>query len=70
MVAYTYEKLIFKYWRLDATTYNKLPKNDEKRHLPDSVKEKWENFKELYNETFDTPIGSYDILYSSGIQRI
>ena len=70
MVAYTYEKLIFKYWGLDAITYNKLPENDEKRHLPDSIKEEWNNFKDLYNETFDTPIGSYDILYSSGIQRI
>ena len=70
MVAYTYEKLIFKYWGLDARVYNMLSENDEKRHLPDSVKENWENFKELYNETFEAPLGSYDIIYSSGIKRI
>lgn len=70
MVAYTYENLIFKYWGLDARAYNMLSENDEKRHLPDSVKENWENFRELYNETFEAPLGSYDIIYSSGIKRI
>lgn len=70
MVAYTYEKLIFKYWNIDKESYNTLSNNDEKRHLPDSLRKDWNSFKTLYNETFDIPIGSYDIICSSGIERI
>ena len=37
MTAYTYEKLLFKYWNLDTESYNALSENDEKRHLPKSL---------------------------------
>lgn len=71
MIAYTYEKLVLKYWGLDTNSYNTLPENDEKRHLPDSIIEDWESFKELYNKTFGEPIGShYDIICSSGIYMV
>lgn len=69
--AYTYEKLVFNYWGLNSEIYTSLPENDEKRILPDSFRYDWEGFKELYNRTFNSPIGDdYDIICSSGIQRI
>ena len=34
MTVYTYEKLLFQYWKLDSKLYNALSENDEKRHLP------------------------------------
>lgn len=37
MTAYTYEKLLFKYWNLDTESYDALSENDEKRHLPKSL---------------------------------
>lgn len=70
MPAYTYEKLLFKYWGMDASIYNTLPENDERRRLPDSVRENWQNYQDLYNRTFDVPIGNYDIICSSGIRRV
>ena len=70
MVAYTYEKLLFKYWNLDAKSYNVLPEKDEKRHLPNTLQKDWNAFKTLYNETFDTPIGNYDIICSSGVEQL
>ena len=67
---YVYEKLLFKYWKIDYETYNKLPIDSEKKYLPISLMRDWNAFKLLYNETFDLPIGSYDIICSSGIEQI
>ena len=68
--AYTYEKLLFQYWNLDSESYNALSDNDEKRHLPDFLRKDWNAFKSLYNETFDTPIDSYEIICSSGVKQL
>ena len=70
MIAYTYEKLLFKYWNLDAESYNALSENDEKRHLPKALQKDWTAFKTLYNETFNTQIGNYEIICSSGVERL
>lgn len=70
MPAYTYEKLLFKYWNLDAKSYMKLSKNDERNWLPNILQKDWDAFKTLYNETFNIPIGNYDIICSSGIEQI
>ena len=70
MIAYTYEKLLFKYWNLDAESYMSLSENDEKRYLPDFLYNDWIAFKSLYNETFDTQIGNYEIICSSGVERL
>lgn len=69
MPAYTYEKLLFQYWKLDSKSYNALSEDDEKRHLPYFLKKDWNAFKSLYNETFDTPIDSYEIICSSGVEQ-
>ena len=68
--AYTYEKLLFQYWNLDSESYNALSENDEKRYLPDFLRKDWNAFKFLYNETFDTPIDSYEIICSSGVKQL
>lgn len=70
MPAYTYEKLLFKYWNLNAESYNALSEDDEKHYLPDTLRKDWSAFKTLYNETFDTPIGNYDIICSSGVEQL
>ena len=70
MIAYTYEKLLFKYWNLDAESYNALSENDEKRHLPKALQKDWTAFKTLYNETFNTQIGNYEIICSSGVEQL
>ena len=70
MTAYTYEKLLFKYWNLDTESYNALSKNDEKHHLPKSLQKDWTAFKTLYNETFNSQIGNYEIICSSGVERL
>lgn len=71
MPAYTKEKLLFKYWGIDAKTYMDLPEDAPERFLPYHLHNYWEEFKSLYNETFETEIGSsYDIICSSGIERL
>ena len=71
MISYTYEKLLFNYWELNADLYNKLPENDKRRYLPQFMPKDWNTFKELYKKTFGEEIGSrYDIVCSSGIKRI
>lgn len=69
-MAYIYENLLFKYWGIDSDAYNKLPKDSEKKYLPTYLMRDWNAFKSLYNETFDNPIGSYDIICSSGVKRL
>lgn len=71
MISYTFEKLLFNYWELNADLYNKLPENDKRRYLPQFMSKDWNTFKELYKKTFGEEIGSkYDIICSSGIKRI
>lgn len=71
MIGYTYEKLLFNYWELNADLYNKLPENDKRRYLPRFTSKDWNTFKELYKNTFGEEVGSrYDIACSSGIKRI
>lgn len=70
MTAYRYEKLVFQYWGLNAASYKALPKNDERRHLPDFLRKDWDAFKDLYLKTFGETIGKYDIICSAGIQAI
>ena len=70
-VACTYEQLLFSYWELNKEVYNKLPEDDEKRHLPQLMSKDWNKFKKLYQKTFGEEIGSkYDIICSSGIKRV
>lgn len=70
-VGYPYEKLVLEYWGLTVNEYYELPKNDEKRNLPNYFKYNWEKFKELYKRAFNVAIGEgYDIIYSSGVKRL
>ena len=69
MSAYRYEKLIFKYYGLDANSYNNLSEGDSRKYLPNSLNNDWEAFKELYESTFNAQLGSnYEIICSSGIE--
>ena len=71
MVAFTYEKLLFHYWNLNADTYQSLKKDDEKLSLPEKFRYDWNAFKELYFETFNEKLGQkYEIICSSGMKRI
>lgn len=71
MVAFTYEKLLFHYWNLNADTYQLLKKDDEKLSLPEKFRYDWNAFKELYFETFNEKLGQkYEIICSSGMKRI
>ena len=70
IAAFTYEKLLFKYWNLDTESYDALSEDDEKRHLPKSLQKDWAAFKSLYNETFNSQIGNYEIICSSGVERL
>lgn len=68
--AYVYEKLLFTYLGLDADAYRALRAKGEDPSLPYYKAEDWEEFRDLYNRTFDVPIGSYDIICSSGVERL
>lgn len=71
MCAFTYEKLLFHYWNLNAYTYKSLNNDDEKLSLPKKFQYDWNAFKELYFETFNEKLGQkYEIICSSGIKRI
>lgn len=70
MGAYKYEKLVFTYWGIDADIYRGLAEDDERGALPAEMRHNWEKFRDLYNRTFETPLGSYDIIWSSGLQRV
>lgn len=65
--ANTYRKLVYKYWNLNDEKYLALPLDSEKRSLP-SIS--WDMFKELYKVTFNTSLMSYDIVCSSGVERL
>ena len=70
MVAYTYEKLLFHYYGLNAESYKIQSKNKEIQ-LPSYFRNNWDEFRSLYFDTFGKEIGSdYEIICSSGIQRI
>lgn len=45
MVAYTFEKLLFNYWKLNAESYDKLPEYSEKRYIPEFILKDWNKFK-------------------------
>lgn len=68
--AYVYEKLLFTYLGVDADDYRALREDGEDPSLPYYQGENWEQFRDLYNRTFVVPIGSYDFIYSSGIERL
>lgn len=71
MVAQTYEKLLFKYWYIDANIYRNLDESDKRRSLPDDLGHDWLSYWELYRETFGKIPGSeYEFICSSGVRRI
>ena len=69
--AYRLEKLLFKYYNIDAQTFNKLDKRSPKTHLPKFFRKDWDKFKELYKETFDEYPGSaYEFTCSKGLKLL
>lgn len=71
MPAYTYEKLLFKYWNITPEIYRTLSFSDEKNSLPHIFHWDWEAYKELYRNTFEKEIGAdYEFNCSNGIKRI
>lgn len=70
MPAYTYEKLLFKYWNITPEIYRTLSFSDEKNSLPHIFHWDWEAYKELYRNTFEKEIGAdYEFNCSNGIKR-
>lgn len=71
ILSYIYEKMLFKYYGLNAEKYMALPDDDERKYLPKTISEDWEGYKKLYQKTFGNAVGSkYDIICSSGLERI
>ena len=71
MIAYTYEKLLFKYHNLTPDIYKTLSEVDERYYLPDFLNKDWKTFKSLYKDTFNIKIGNnYDIICSKGLKRL
>lgn len=70
MPANVYEKLLLKYWNLTPLDYERLLVYGEMIYLPDNLRNDWESFKKLYEETFNKPICEYEIICSEGVTRL
>lgn len=67
--AYRYEKLIRNYYDLDEKDYCKAAQTDEIA-LPQSILQNWNEFKKLWESTFNQDICPYEIILSDGLVRL
>ena len=50
--------------------YKSLPKDDKRSYLPDKFSTNWDNFSQLYLDTFGEPIGyNYKFICGPGVER-